>query len=200
MVLAPAALDVAPTGIGDRFEECTARPVRKCRRRRKSDDRPLQRSGTVGVRAADRRLADQIPGRGVTDEVALLRRQQRVVAVDRRRVEEVARRRDLRVRRVVHEHRFEVRLGPRTDLIFGEGAERVALVRPLVEVVRAEVERRRARRRNRCRWARRPGSADVGEEGAERRGRRAAAVEVGAIRAAAGAALRAVRAASEQNE
>ena len=52
-------------------------------------------------------------------------------------VDEVTRRRDLRIRVVVHEHRFEVRLGTRRDLIFGERAERVALVRTLVVIVRA---------------------------------------------------------------
>ena len=82
------------------------------------------------------------PGTQMTDE--LLRRQQRVVAVHVGRVVEVARRSDQRVRVVVHEHRFEVRLGTRADLIFREGAEGVAFVRPLEVVVRREVEQRRA--------------------------------------------------------
>src|SRR5438477_4358275 len=45
---------------------------------------------------------------------------------------------------VVHEHRFEVRLGPWSDFIFCEGAERVALVRTLEVIVWSEVEEREA--------------------------------------------------------
>ena len=41
---------------------------------------------------------------------------------------------------VIHEHRFEVRPGTRADLIFSEGAERVALIRTLVVIVGGEVE------------------------------------------------------------
>src|SRR5206468_573554 len=51
-----------------------------------------------------------------------------------------ARRSDLSVGMVVHEHRFEVRLGARADLIFSEGAERIALVRTLVVIIGGEVE------------------------------------------------------------
>ena len=65
---------------------------------------------------------------------------QRVVAVDGQRVAEVARRRDLRQRAVVHEHEFEVRLESRADFIVRERARDVALVRPLVVVQRREVE------------------------------------------------------------
>src|SRR5262249_6791748 len=76
---------------------------------------------------------------------ALLRRHQRVVAVDEARVAEVTRRRDQRVRVVVHEHDFHVRLEGRADLVISKGAERVALVRTLEVVVRREVEERRTR-------------------------------------------------------
>src|SRR4051794_12232117 len=91
---------------------------------------------------------------------------------------------------VIHEHRFEVRLGTRADLIFGGRAERVARVWTHEDIVRSEVE---------------PGAAghelvaadlpplverqDAGDrvelellERARRRSRRAGAVEVAVIR------------------
>ena len=53
---------------------------------------------------------------------------------------------------VVHEHRFEIRLGPWSDFIFREGAERVALVRTLIIVGRIEVvTRTRGKGRKRSR-------------------------------------------------
>ena len=64
----------------------------------------------------------------------------------------------------------------RADLIVGEGAGRVALVRTLEIIVRGEVERRRARDEGPVRADLE--GADVGEEGAvRRRSRAAAAVE-----------------------
>src|SRR5438270_10513403 len=66
----------------------------------------------------------------------LLRRQGSVVTGETIDAVETSRRSDLGARMVVHEHHFEVRLRPRSDLIFGERAERVALVRTLEVIVR----------------------------------------------------------------
>ena len=62
----------------------------------------------------------------------------------------------------------------RSDLIISEGAERVTLVRTLIEVVRVEVERRRARDELIAAGATNLERADVREERAGRRGRRTA--------------------------
>ena len=74
------------------------------------------------------------------------RAHQRVVAVNRQRVAEVARLGDLRQRTVVHEHEFHVRLDRRADLVIGEQAGGVALVRTLEVVLRREVVAQRSGR------------------------------------------------------
>ena len=102
-------------------------------------------------RARRRVVASERGGREGPDEAVdqiarsadlrpLRRRHQRVVAVDRIGVAEVARRRDLRQRAVVHEHEFHVRLDRWRHLIVGEHARGVALVRTLEIVQRREVE------------------------------------------------------------
>ena len=91
------------------------------------------------------------------DDVELLRRKERVVAVDGLRVAEVARRRDLRQRAVVHEHELEVRLDRVVDFIIGERTSRVALVGTLEIVERREVEGVRRERCDRSRPERRNG-------------------------------------------
>src|SRR4029079_2957710 len=75
----------------------------------------------------------------------------------------------------------------RRDLIVCKGAEGVAFVRALVEIVRTEVERHRTRHELVAFNVER---SDVGKEGAERRGRRTAAIEVARRRSAPATALR----------
>ena len=74
------------------------------------------------------------------DPCDLLGVQQRAVAGHEDGLAEDARRRDDREGAVVHEHQLGVDVGGLVDLVVGEGAEGVALVRALVVVVRREVE------------------------------------------------------------
>ncbi len=120
-----------------------------------------RRSAIIVERSARRRSGSC---RGSRDQIlrvtrwhaSLLRREQRIVAVDGQRVAEVARRRDLRQRPIVHEHELEVRLERRADLIVRERTGNVTLVRTLevvqrrevVDVLRADVDRSRPERRD----------------------------------------------------
>ena len=85
-----------------------------------------------------------IVGRRAPEDAELLRRQERVVAVDRVRVEEVAARGDLGDRRVVGEHQLRVDVGVLGQLVVTHRAEAVATVRTLVVVRRTEVVEVRA--------------------------------------------------------
>ena len=74
------------------------------------------------------------------------RGQERVVAVDRGGVEEVAARGDLRDRLVVGEHQLRVDVGVLAELVVTHRAEAVAALRTLVVVQRAEVVQVASRR------------------------------------------------------
>ena len=69
----------------------------------------------------------------------LLRRQERVVAIDRRGVEEDAARGDLRNRAHVREHQLRVDVGELCQLVVAHRAEAVARVRTQVVIDRTEV-------------------------------------------------------------
>jgi hypothetical protein len=206
IVVTAAALDVTAKDVADRFVVRAALAVRERGRSFEAKQRRLKRPGAVRIRPEDRGLADKVAEaalealasevRGIdrivdcanANRLPLLRRQEGVVAVDRAGVAEVARRRDLRVGVVVHEHGFDIRMRARCDLVIGEGAERVALVRPLEVVVRREVERGRPRHEL---VAVDLEVSDVGQERAGRRGTRAAAAE-GAVRLRSERAVRIV--------
>jgi len=95
----------------------------------------------LGDRAGDPLSVDDGVARDA-NRVELLRREEGIIAIDRRSVEQVAGRSDLRMRPVIHEHRFEVGLCAFANLVFGKPAESVALVGALVEVVGTGIERR----------------------------------------------------------
>jgi hypothetical protein len=75
----------------------------------------------------------------LADERQLLRGEQRVVAVDRIGIEEVAARGDLSDRLVVREHQLRINVRGLGQLIVAERSQRVAPIRPLVVIRRAEV-------------------------------------------------------------
>ena len=100
--------------------------------------------GRLIERERAEKAVDQIVA--VADDGALRRRHQRIIAIDDLRVREVARRRDLRIRLIVHEPVFGVRLKPAIDLVIREKSSGMAFIKTLIIVERCEiVGRRRAR-------------------------------------------------------
>ena len=80
---------------------------------------------------------DQIGRRA--ELAALVGGHQRIVAVDRQRVAEIARRGDLRQGAIIHEHDFHVGLDRGADFIIDKGTGGVTLIRTLEIVQRREV-------------------------------------------------------------
>ena len=102
----------------------------------------LQASAALDVAPPDvqrHRVAVRNFGRAAADVGEAVDRQERVVAVDRSRVEEVAARGHLRDRLVVVEHELRVHVGVLAELVVTHRAEAVAAFRTLVMVERAEV-------------------------------------------------------------
>src|SRR5205807_7110477 len=89
--------------------------------------------------AAGRGLPLSREVRGRADGRLLLRREERVVARNEGHYPERAARRDLSIRGIAGKHDLRIGAEVRIDVVVQESARRPALVRPLVEVQRAEV-------------------------------------------------------------